>query len=43
MYLNKKEKNKMAEENKQKLIDETLKSIEKQFGKVSIMKLGDKV
>lgn len=33
----------MAEENKQKLIDETLKSIEKQFGKGSIMKLGDKV
>ena len=33
----------MAEENKQKLIDDTLKSIEKQFGKGSIMKLGDKV
>ena len=33
----------MTEENKQKLIDDTLKSIEKQFGKGSIMKLGDKV
>ena len=32
----------MEEENKQ-LIDDTLKSIEKQFGKGSIMKLGDKV
>ena len=33
----------MAEENKQKLLDDTLKQIEKQFGKGSIMKLGDKV
>ena len=33
----------MAEENKQKMIDDTLKQIEKQFGKGSIMKLGDKV
>ncbi len=30
-------------EDKQKLIDDTLKQIEKQFGKGSIMKLGDKV
>jgi recombination protein RecA len=33
----------MALDDKQKLIDDTLKSIEKQFGKGSIMKLGDKV